>query len=144
MATSEFCTAALSLDVDPIGLVRRPGGAAGAAQEYVNGRPYVASSFLSFAISRVFGSAMAGRSSDRPELTETALPLVAKLGVMQCRGGEVLLRRLFAPLGDGIDYSIAALLRRSDGIARFERPRGHHGFRIAWWLFRRSTSFCGQ
>ena len=52
-ATAERCTAALLLDVDPIGLVRRPSGAAGIAQEFVNDRPYVASSFLSVAIARV-------------------------------------------------------------------------------------------
>jgi len=69
------------------------------AQEYINDRPYVASSFLSVAISRVYGSAMAGRTSDRPELVERSLPLVARLGAVPCRGGETLLRRLFEPLG---------------------------------------------
>ena len=34
----------------------------------MNDRPYVASSFLSVAIAQVYGSALAGRSRDRPEL----------------------------------------------------------------------------
>jgi 3' terminal RNA ribose 2'-O-methyltransferase Hen1 len=66
--------------------------------QYVNDRPYVASSFLSVAIARVFGSAMAGTSKDRPELAEEALPLEAKIAVLPCRGGEAFLRRLFEPL----------------------------------------------
>jgi hypothetical protein len=46
--SEEACTAALLLDVDPVGLVRGRGGAArgGSMDQYVNDRPYVASSFL--------------------------------------------------------------------------------------------------
>src|SRR6266566_3867064 len=99
VAAADLCTAALLLDIDPVGLVRRAGGAGAGAQEYVSDRPYVASSFLSVALVRVFGSAIAGRSADRPELAQSALPLVAELGVLPCRGGEQLLRRLFEPLG---------------------------------------------
>src|SRR5438309_5249206 len=96
------CTVALLLDIDPIGLVRHRRGWAddsGTLEQYVNDRPYVASSFLSVAIARVFGSALAGTSKDRPELAETALPLEAKAAVVPCRGGEPFLRRLFEPLG---------------------------------------------
>src|SRR3954465_6547624 len=71
-ASPERCTAALLLDVDPVGLVRRPGEAALA--QYVSDRPSVASSFLSVAIGQVYGSALAGRSRDRPDLVERALP----------------------------------------------------------------------
>jgi 3' terminal RNA ribose 2'-O-methyltransferase Hen1 len=101
-AEPERCTAALLLDVDPVGLVRRPpgGGGDGAALvPYVNDRPYVASSFLSVAIAQVYGSALAGRSRDRPELVQRELPLEATLAVLPCRGGAGLLRRLFEPLG---------------------------------------------
>src|SRR5881628_2007731 len=69
----ERCTAALLLDIDPVGLVRGRRGPAGegrALDQYVNDRPYVASSFLSVAIARVLGSALAGRSKGRPELTD--------------------------------------------------------------------------
>src|SRR5438270_13176222 len=77
-AADERCTAALSLDVDPVGLIR--GGVRFARlDQYVNDRPYVASSFTSVAISRVFGSALAGRCSARPELVEELLPLEARL-----------------------------------------------------------------
>ena len=57
-ATDARCTAALLLDVDPVGLIRR-GVRFARLDQYVNDRPYVASSFLSVAIARVFGSALA-------------------------------------------------------------------------------------
>ena len=107
-ATVERCTAALILDVDPVGLVRRRRGSSGEGYallaQYVNDRPYVASSFLSVAISRVYGSAMTGASKERPELAKAAIPLEAKLAVLPCRGGEGILRRLFEPLG----YEVSA------------------------------------
>src|ERR1700740_404608 len=56
-ATGDRCTVCLLVEVDPIGLVRRktgPSGDAGIFEQYVNDRPYVASSFLSVAISEVF------------------------------------------------------------------------------------------
>lgn len=101
------CTAALLLDIDPVGLVRNRRGPAGeghALEQYVNDRPYVASSFLSVAIAQVYGSALAGRSKDRPALAEAELPLEARLAVVPCRGGEGFLRRLFEPLG----YAVGA------------------------------------
>src|SRR5437868_12857312 len=72
-ATPERCTAALLLDVDPIGLVRDRRGPAGegrALEQYVNDRPYVASAFLSVAIARVFGSALAGTGKKRERVGE--------------------------------------------------------------------------
>ena len=101
-ADTEKCTAALLLDVDSVGLVRRPHGQSAenfALAQYVSDRPYVASSFLSVAIARVFGSALSGRCKERSQLAETEIPLNAKLSVLPCRGGEELLRRLFEPLG---------------------------------------------
>jgi 3' terminal RNA ribose 2'-O-methyltransferase Hen1 len=101
-ASEEACTVALLLDVDPVGLVRRrqgPSGEGGMLDQYVNDRPYVASSFLSVAISDVFGTAMTGRSKERQELADSAIPLVARLAVVPCKGGEAFLRRLFEPLG---------------------------------------------
>src|SRR6185369_3086288 len=100
-AAAERCTAALLLDVDPVGLVRGRRGPAGegALDQYVNDRPYVASSFMSVALARVFASAMAGTSKDRPGLIDQKLSLTAKIAVLPCRGGEELLRKLFEPLG---------------------------------------------
>ena len=106
-ARPEKCTAALLLDIDSVGLIRRPHGQFAenfALAQYVSDRPYVASSFLSVAIARVFGSALSGRSKERPELVKTVIPLSAKLSTLPCRGGEKLLRRLFEPLG----YTIGA------------------------------------
>src|SRR5690242_17439055 len=79
-ATAQRCTAALLLDVDPVGLVRNRRGPSGEGfqlEQYVNDRPYVASSFLSVAIAQVFGSALSGKSKDRPELVASKLPLLS-------------------------------------------------------------------
>jgi 3' terminal RNA ribose 2'-O-methyltransferase Hen1 len=112
-AGNERCTAALLLDVDPVGLVRNRRGPAGeghALEQYVNDRPYVASSFLSVAIAQVFRNALAGQCKERPDLAETPLPLSSTIAVLPCRGGEGLLRRLFEPLG----YTVAARRHRLD------------------------------
>jgi 3' terminal RNA ribose 2'-O-methyltransferase Hen1 len=96
------CTAALLLDVDPVGLVRNrrgPSGEGRTLDQYVNDRPYVASSFLSVAISRVYGSALNGRCDDRPDAVEMPLQLEARIAMLPCRGGGTFLRSLFEPLG---------------------------------------------
>lgn len=99
-ASPTKCTVALLLDVDPVGLVRGSGQAeSGPLDQYVNDRPYVASSFLSVAIASVFRSALGGQSKERPELAASAIPLEARIAVVSSRGGEILLRRLFEPLG---------------------------------------------
>lgn len=97
-ASDERCTAALLLDVDPVGLIRR-GVRFARLDQYVNDRPYVASSFLSVAIARVFNTALAGRSKMRPELADTPIPLEAKLAALPSAGGEDVIRKLFEPLG---------------------------------------------
>src|SRR5215207_2366700 len=62
-ASAERCTMALLLDIDPIALVRGKGGARDRTlDQYVNDRPYVASSFLSVALRDLFSTAMAGKS----------------------------------------------------------------------------------
>jgi 3' terminal RNA ribose 2'-O-methyltransferase Hen1 len=101
-AQPERCTAALLVEIDPVGLVRRRKKDAGSGhplQPYVNDRPFVASSFLSVAIARVYGTALSGRCKDRPELVTTPLPLEAALTVVPDPTGGSLLRRLFEPLG---------------------------------------------
>ncbi len=106
-ASDQRCEAAVLVDVDPVGLVRdrrRAAASRFALAHYVNDRPYVASSFLSVAIGRLFGTAMTGRSKERQELADRAIPLEARLPVVPCRGGESLARRLFEPLG----YTIQA------------------------------------
>ena len=109
-ASEDRCTAALLLDVDPVGLIRR-GVKFPRLDQYVNDRPYVASSFLSVAISRVYGSALGGRCAARPGLVDAPLPLRARLAVLPCTGGEDLLHRLFEPLG----YTVHAVNHPLDG-----------------------------
>jgi 3' terminal RNA ribose 2'-O-methyltransferase Hen1 len=111
-ATAARCTCALLLEIDAIDLVRRSrerSVADFALANYVNDRPYVASSFLSVAINEVFKTALSGRNKDRPELAQTPLPLAARIAALPCRGGPELLTRLFAPLGYRIDARTAAL-----------------------------------
>ena len=102
-ATEARCSACLMLDVDPVGIVRGKGSAEGLLSQYVNDRPYVASSFLSVAIAQVFGSALQGRCKDRPELATTPIPLTARLDVLPVRGGETFLRAVFEPLGYAVE-----------------------------------------
>ena len=96
-ASDERCTVILVIDINPVTLART--SRRSSLRQYVNDRPYVASSFMSTALHKVFGSAMSASSKDRPELAATPLPLVARLAMLPCKGGEPLLRRLFEPLG---------------------------------------------
>ena len=110
-ATAERCTAALLLDLDPIGLVRGRGGAPGegfALEQYVNDRPYVASSFLSAALSKAFGTAMNGTCKDKPDLPAQTLPLAVKVAVVSAPGPDWP-RRLFEPLGYEVEIEATPL-----------------------------------
>src|ERR1700761_7903055 len=98
-ASDARCEAALVLDVDPVGLVRGKGSGEGLIDQYVNDRPYAASSFLSVAIAQVLGSALQGRCEDRPGLPTTPTPLPARLDALPVRGGETFLKAVFEPLG---------------------------------------------
>ena len=101
-ATDQRCTAALLLEVDPIALVRDrkgPSGEGFSLGQYVNDRPYAASSMLAVAMARVFKTAMTGRCDARPELAANPMPLEVNVAVLPCRGGPDLARRLFEPLG---------------------------------------------
>jgi 3' terminal RNA ribose 2'-O-methyltransferase Hen1 len=99
------CTAALLLEVDAVALVRRGkgkgrGGAPDAAlAQYVNDRPYAASSLLAVALSGVFSSAMKGVCNARPELPGQPRPLRVEVPALPARGGPDLVRKLFEPLG---------------------------------------------
>jgi 3' terminal RNA ribose 2'-O-methyltransferase Hen1 len=108
-AREELCTCALQVVVDPVALVRKRGRAP-ALDQYVNDRPYAASSFLSVAIARVFDSALSGsKSKEKPELADTPLPLVATISALPCGGDGTLLQRLFAPLGYAVTATRSAL-----------------------------------
>jgi len=98
-ATAQRCTACLLLELDPVELVR----GAGRLEDYVNDRPYVASSYLTVAMGRIFGTALAGNCQKRPELVDVKLPLEVTVEVIRARGGADILRRLFEPLGYEVD-----------------------------------------
>jgi 3' terminal RNA ribose 2'-O-methyltransferase Hen1 len=103
-ATEDRCTIALLLEVDPIKLakVRAPGGRgqdAASLGQYVNDRPYAASSLFASALTNVFRTAMKGRCEARPELAAAPIPLTIRLPALPCRGGPEMAARLFEPLG---------------------------------------------
>ncbi|GGV07052.1 3' terminal RNA ribose 2'-O-methyltransferase Hen1 [Streptomyces spectabilis] len=105
-ATDERCTAALLLEVDPLALVRRGKGGKGrggapdaALAQYVNDRPYAASSLLAVALSAVFSSALRGTCKALPERAGRPLPLRVEVPALPARGGPDLVRALFEPLG---------------------------------------------
>jgi hypothetical protein len=66
---------------------RRQAGSEGTLAQYVNDRPYVASSFLTVALAQVLGSALRGSCKDRPDLADTAIPLEASDAADNVRGG---------------------------------------------------------
>ncbi|MFK4598839.1 3' terminal RNA ribose 2'-O-methyltransferase Hen1 [Streptomyces pristinaespiralis] len=104
-ASAERCTAALLLEVDPVALVRRGkgkgrGGAPDSAlAQYVNDRPYAASSLLAVALTTVFKSALRGVCAALPGRAEVPMPLRVEVPAVPARGGAELVRKLFEPLG---------------------------------------------
>jgi 2-polyprenyl-3-methyl-5-hydroxy-6-metoxy-1,4-benzoquinol methylase len=101
-ATDDRCTAALLLEVDPIALVRGKAGdqrSGFSLAQYVNDRPYAASSMLAVALGRVFRTAIAGRCDTRPELPGRAIPLEIHAPAVPCRGGAAVAEQMFGPLG---------------------------------------------
>ena len=106
-ASEERCTAAMLLDIDPINLTSRGNRAHSTPpsllQDYINDRPYTASSHLSVAISKVLGTALSGRCVDRPELVNKPIPLSVTIASVHSRFGTQLVHRLFDPLGYTIE-----------------------------------------
>lgn len=105
--SEEKTTICLLLDIDPIEMVRNArsqGKAEFALGQYVNDRPYVASSFMSVALAKTFSSALNGKCKDKPELVDTPLPLEVSVSVLPApHGGELLIRKLFEPLGYAVE-----------------------------------------
>lgn len=104
-ATTERCTAALLLEVDPIRLAR--GRARNSPDfslaQYVNDRSYAASSLLGVAMADVFSTARSGRCDSRQELADSAIPLEIVIPVLPCRGGPRIAHRVFEPLGWSVE-----------------------------------------
>ncbi len=94
-------TVAVLLDIDPINMVRgRNRSNNFSLGQYVNDRPYVASSFMSVALSKAFSTAMNGKCSNKPDLVEVKMPFEVNISVLPApKGGEHLIRKLFEPLG---------------------------------------------
>ena len=129
-ASDTRCEAALVLDVDPVGLVRGKGRSEGLIDQYVNDRPYAASSFLAVALGRAFRTAMTGASRERPELAEAEIPLQAVVTPLPARGGgERLVRELFEPLGWTVDVEAIEggnfVTLRLSGRARLQALLNH-------------------
>ena len=105
------CSATLLVEIDPVGLVRSRNARQGgwALAQYVNDRPYAASSFLSVAIGRVFGSALNATCKQRPELIGKDRNLEITIPVLPAPGGKKTLQRLFEPIGYEIDAEPALL-----------------------------------
>ncbi|KRV51392.1 3' terminal RNA ribose 2'-O-methyltransferase Hen1 [Wenjunlia vitaminophila] len=130
-ASRQRCTAALLLEVDPVGLVRRGrgrgrGGAPDAAlAQYVNDRPYAATSLVAVALRAVFGSALKGQCVARPELVDRPLPLRIEVPALPAKGGADLVHRLFEPLGWAVRAEPLALDERFPewGESRYVRLR---------------------
>jgi 3' terminal RNA ribose 2'-O-methyltransferase Hen1 len=104
-ATAGRCTAALLLEVDPIALVRgqtksgQTKTAHGELAQYVNDRPYAASSMLAVALKEAFRTALTGRCDAKPELASSDIPLTINVPALRCKGGPALAKGVFEPLG---------------------------------------------
>lgn len=96
-ASESRCEALLVMEVDPVALVRGRGQGEGLMSQYVNDRPYAATSFLSVALNRAFRTAMTGESRERAELAKSAIPL--EIRVTPLPGGADMIGAFFAPLG---------------------------------------------
>lgn len=98
-AEENLTTVAVMVEVDPVKLVRGGESGGGSLAQYVNDRPYVASSFLSVAIVEAFSTAMSGRCKEKPELVDQPFPIQIHIPVLPCTRGTDLIQELFAPLG---------------------------------------------
>ena len=84
-SSEDKTTVALLLDIDSIDMVkgaRKRSGKGFSLGQYVNDRPYVASSFMSVGIAKAFSTAMNGRCKNKPELVTTKMPLEAKISIL--------------------------------------------------------------
>ena len=105
--TPGSATAALLLDVDPVGLVRgRSAADRGLLTQYVNDRPYAASSFLSVAVNKCFAQTMAGKSKERQHIADQTLDLEARIVPVGISGEQDMVARLFEPLGYQSDTTL--------------------------------------
>ncbi|MEL6561097.1 MAG: hypothetical protein AAFQ94_23090 [Bacteroidota bacterium] len=96
------CEVCLLLDINSVDLVRKSqqDNSDFKLSQYVNDRPYVATSYLSVAIAKAFSSALNGNCSAHPELIDQEFQFEVQIPTMPAlKGGELLIRKLFEPLG---------------------------------------------
>ncbi len=98
------CTAVLVLDIDTVSLVRLYKFPFASLQQYVNDRPYTASSFMSSAIAQVYSSALNGNCKNHPELLDIKMPFEVKISVIKLKAPKEMLHEIFEPLGYNISY----------------------------------------
>ena len=133
VASDQECEIALLLDINPITLVRGKSSSdrSGTLAQYVNDRPYVASSFMSVAIAKVFRTALNARCENKPNLVKQAIPLTVKLPVLPCRGGEQFLRQLFEPLGYQVDSTAIPLTTIAGSDQHSTNPNKSNYFSVS-------------
>ncbi|MCB9235295.1 MAG: 3' terminal RNA ribose 2'-O-methyltransferase Hen1 [Bacteroidia bacterium] len=98
----------LLVEADPVGLVRSNSNDTFALRQYVNDRPYVASSLMSSALSQVLRNAMNGSCKDRPDLVDHPFELRAELSALPAPGPS-LIHELFEPLGYTVETASVPL-----------------------------------
>ena len=104
-AAEDRCTAALLLDVDPVAMVRGRGGVSRTVlAQYVNDRPYVASSFMSVAIAQVLRPGAGRPLQGTPGTGPHADPAGRHAGSAAVPRRRELLARSLRPLGYEIDF----------------------------------------
>jgi 3' terminal RNA ribose 2'-O-methyltransferase Hen1 len=118
----ECVKAAMIVEVDPVGLVRRAGESW--VTQFVNDRPYVASSLFSVAIAEVLGSALNGRCAEHPHAVDRRW--CARVSLTPIAGQSVV-RRLFEPLG----YEVATRDITLDSNLFGDEPSGLAGLTLS-------------
>ncbi|HEU0028886.1 MAG TPA: 3' terminal RNA ribose 2'-O-methyltransferase Hen1 [Ktedonobacterales bacterium] len=104
--SDEHVTIALVTEIDPIALVRGPAPLTHLGQ-YINDRPYVASSLTSVALRVAFSSALSGKGAH--DERDTPARWVVKLPAVACDAGEEMITRILAPLGYAVTVTQAPL-----------------------------------
>jgi len=135
-SSEDKTTASLLLDIDPIDMVRGSRNLSGkrfSLGQYVNDRPYVASSFMSVAIAKAFSTAMNGKCNNRPELVDVKMPFEVSISVLPApKGGETLIRKMFEPLGYLVDVERHILDEKFDnwGDSKYFTLKLQHTIRL--------------